>query len=386
MLSTTMQLTVPVLAPEAAPALGLSPKNIGYYTSILYLFAMTTALMSGGYIRRYGPLRVSQFCLFAGAAGLALFGSGFLPLVVLSAVALGIGYGPVTPASSDILAERTPLGMAPFVFSFKQTGVPLGGALAGAAVPYFVAKFGWQGAAVSVGVIALLLALAVQVFRREYDANATGAAVAGERPEFFGPLKFVMADPQLRPLAFATFTFAAMQLTFGSFIVTYLTTEIGYSLAAAGAALSVAQISGAVARIVWGSFTDKWVSARRMLTILALVMGGAAMLTAAMTADWPRLGVLVLLAVFGASAVGWTGIYLAEVARLAPEGQAARATGGTLFFTFGGCTLGPPLFSFLANFTDSFGTPFILFGLFTTAAGLSLLFGGRKRRAIEAGS
>ena len=63
--------------------------------------------------------------------------------------------------------------------------------------------------------------------------------------------------------------------------------------------------------------------------------------------------VVAILVVFGASGIGWNGVYLAEVARRAPPGQAGVATGGTLTFTFMGVVLGPPVFGLLS---DAFGS------------------------------
>ena len=48
---------------------------------------------------------------------------------------------------------------------------------------------------------------------------------------------------------------------------------------------------------------------------------------------------------FGATAIGWNGVQLAEVARHAPPGEAGAMTGATGFVTFSGVVVGPPLFA-----------------------------------------
>ena len=66
----------------------------------------------------------------------------------------------------------------------------------------------------------------------------------------------------------------------------------------------------------------------------------------------PATSTFLLLAVcfcLGASAIGWNGVYLAHVARIAPEGKAGVATGGTLFFTFAGAIFLPLIFGFIHN-------------------------------------
>jgi hypothetical protein len=63
---------------------------------------------------------------------------------------------------------------------------------------------------------------------------------------------------------------------------------------------------------------------------------------------------------YGATAVGWNGVFLAEVARLAPDGRVAYLTGGTQFFTFAGVLIGPPLFGAIASATGTYGAGFVV--------------------------
>lgn len=122
-------LTPPVLAAVATEEVGLPGSFVGYYASLVYLGAMVTSLVSGGVIGRYGAMRVSQACLVLCAAGLgALAATQAGPLVVIAvvgALVIGLGYGPITPASSHILARTTPAERRGLVFSIKQTACPL---------------------------------------------------------------------------------------------------------------------------------------------------------------------------------------------------------------------------------------------------------------------
>jgi len=54
--------------------------------------------------------------------------------------------------------------------------------------------------------------------------------------------------------------------------------------------------------------------------------------------------VLALSAAYGATAVGWNGVYISEVARVVPPEQAAAATGGSLAMTYSGVVALPLLF------------------------------------------
>jgi MFS family permease len=87
-------------------------------------------------------------------------------------------------------------------------------------------------------------------------------------------------------------------------------------------------------------------------------MALSALATAMLPAHPPALLVMVVLFIFGGSALGWNGVYLAEVARQAPAGMAGVATGGTLAITFFGVMLGPPLFGGLAGVFGSYRVGF----------------------------
>ena len=135
--------TPPVLAPLAAPEIGLSPSAAGLSTALIYGAAAIAALVSGGFIARLGPMRTSQLCLLLVAIGISCMALAHPLAAAFGAVLIGLGYGPVTPSSSAILNERTPPHLRAFIFSVKQTGVPIGGGLAGALVPLLIV--GWAG-------------------------------------------------------------------------------------------------------------------------------------------------------------------------------------------------------------------------------------------------
>ena len=372
-LLTMGQLTIPVLAPAAAHDLGVSPNLVGLYTGLVYLGAMVGALLSGQGIAVLGPLRLSQICLILIALSLCLFVAPLLGLVAASAIVMGLGYGPATPASSEILTKRTSDRHRNLVFSLKQTGVPAGGMLAGALVPSLVLVLGWRMAAITVGVALLVMAVLLLPYRQEFDSDylLARASAAPPRADILSllrrnisePLALVLKDEALRPLVILSFTMASMQLCLAAFLVVYLTGELDYSLTMAGMALAVAQGAGMVARPVWGWLADRAISPARLLLLLAFVNALSAALTAGFDKSWPVGAVLAVLAMFGVAAIAWTGVYLAEVARLAPEGEVGRATGGAFFVTFAGAFVGPPVFGLLHDATGSYRACFLIFAV-----------------------
>jgi len=346
-------LTLPVMAPVAAPAMGVSVALVGVYVAIVYAGAIAASLAAGALVGRHGAIRVSQGALVLCGAGLALCAVPSAVANALGAALIGLGYGPITPASSHLLSLSTPPHRMSLVFSLKQTGVPLGGMVAGALVPSLLLLIGWQGALLAAAAANLLCALAAQPLRAALDADR-----GGHRPLALGnlaqPIRLVLAHPGLKMLAACSFVFSIAQLSLTTYLVAFLSETLAYGLVAAGLALSVAQLGGVAGRILWGWVADRGLGARRMLALLSAVMALASVATALLSPAVPQVLVLAVLVVFGASAIGWNGVYLAEVARQAPAGLASVATGGTLAFTFFGVVLGPPVFGALSGLFDTY--------------------------------
>jgi MFS family permease len=378
-------LTVPSIAPVIAAQLDLPASMVGTYISLLYVGASTAALAGGGVVLRYGAMRLSQACLIVCAAGLALTlmlgaGAGLLAVasVALAALVVGAGYGPITPASSHLLAKTTPRERMALMFSIKQTGVPAGTALAGLVVPPLTVAFGWQAAVVLVSLGCVAVALMSQPLRapldddRDRTARVSGAALVNG-------LALVARSPALRTMALVSFVYAGMQMSVAGFIVAYLHTEIGLGLVAAGTALTVASVAGVIARISWGSFSDRTGAPRATLALIGFLMAGASVIAALFTAAWPMLAILAVSAALGATAIGWNGVYLSEIARLAPAGEAGRATGGCLFFTYVGVVIIPFLFGWLQRASGSYALCFVVAAMVCTAVALMLAWGTRAR-------
>jgi len=371
-------LSLPVVAPVVAQTLQVSPALVGLYVSVTYAGAMVATLMGGATVARMGAIRVSQWGLVLCALGLLLCAVPWLPSMVLGAVLIGLGYGPITPASSHLLARTTPKHQMSLVFSIKQTGVPLGSMLAGAVVPPLALLGNWQLSLVAVAVVCLLCAGVSQSLRAELDSD--------RQPDtrirwgsLIEPIRLVLAHRALLTMASCSFMFSMVQLSLTTYLVTFLHDDLSYGLVAAGLALSVNQLGGIGGRVVWGYVADRWLGARRMLLLLASMMALGALASAFLTTDTPQAVVIAILVGFGASAIGWNGVYLAEVARRAPPGMASMATGGTLAFTFLGVVVGPPMFGALSGLFGTYRAGFVGLMVMASISGMVLYWTQRAR-------
>ena len=91
---------------------------------------------------------------------------------------------------------------------------------------------------------------------------------------------------------------------------------------------------------------------------MGLGMSAAGLLTASFNGTWPLAAIFVVSAVYGATAIGWNGVYLSEVARIAPPGKAAAATGASLAMTYAGVVALPILFRAIVMLSDSYAAAY----------------------------
>ena len=381
-------MAVPVLIPVELGPPRLTPAGMGLYVLCAYAGAVLGSLSAGALVDRWGAIRTSQWALLLSAAGLVL--AALVPdALMLAAVLLGMGYGPITPASSHVLIQTTPAKRLNLVFSIKQTGVPLGVALSGFCIPP-LAITGWMWTLLILALACVLVAASAWPIQAGLDAQTSQrinpAAPAGLSLRFLlrqllEPLAVIFKHKKLRSLAAVSFVFSGIQISFTSYLVSFLTTGLAMTALAAGSLLALSQMGGVLGRIVWGYLSDHFIRPLSMLALLSLVMALAALATGGL-ALWPgamsSLMLAALMFVFGASASGWNGVFLAEVARQAPPGAVGKATSGTLACTFVGVMVGAPLFGLIASSRGGFSMAFGMQALLALGVAL-MLFAFRAR-------
>ena len=355
---TLCVLALPAVAPAFAKALDISPSLIGYQVSIVYAAASACSLIAGTVIRRWGAGRASQSALAFGAAGCALAAVPFLPMLALGSVLMGVGYGLTNPAASHLLMRFSSGRNRNLLFSIKQTGVPIGGILAGLALPSVALLAGWQASLIVPAALCIGLCLLLITPRQRWDDDRNpNAPLSGG---LFASVQMIWRSPPLRALSMAGFCFGAVQLSLMSFTVTMLVQEVGFNLVSAGAALSLVQASGVSGRLFWGWLADRLQNALLVLIVITSISLAACISVVWLSAAWPAPAIYAVLAMFGLSAVGWNGVFMAEVARASMGQDVGSATGGASAITFFGVMFGPGLFAMAYAIIGSYAQTFAL--------------------------
>ncbi|UCE32126.1 MAG: MFS transporter [Burkholderiales bacterium] len=369
-----------VLAPAVAPELGLPPERVGLFVGVAYLSAMLSGLLAGPSMLARGPITISIVALLATSLGLAATTPGIAVLMLGGAVLIGSGYGLTNPAAAIVLQQQAPPQRSALFFSIKQTGVPLGVALSGTLAPALYFWLGWQAAVLVLALPGVLLAGFLHPVRPVFDREAGGGRKRSGRARLAAPLLLVLRSPRLRRLGALSFVYATTQMSFLTFLVTYLKLERGMSLTAAASVLAVAQLTSFVARIGWGHVADRWIRPAVLLGCLGIAMALSCVALAVLPQSASYALALAVATACAATAVGWNGVYLSELVRDVPRERVGAVTGATQFLTFFGATSGPVLFGQAISLSASYSVAYLGLAVLPAATGVLMLLAARRER------
>lgn len=377
--ATMAAYTVPALSPVIARDLGVDGALTGYFVSMVYGVGIASSLVAADFIHRYGAVRVGQLILATALAMLLISAYGGLAALALGAIVLGIGYGATAPVSTHLLVPRTPPRIVNLVLSIRQIGVPLGGVLGALLLPPIALRIGWQNTFLLQALPLALLLLLLELPRREWDRRP-GAAAPARKGGLHRLAGLLRASAELRRLTLASFVYSGTQLCFVAFTAVQLTSRAEFGLIAAGQALALYQVCGVVSRPIWGWIADTRVPARWLLVCQGFAMALAAAAAGQFGPGWPVPLVLLVCAVAGATASGYTGIAYGEFARLGGS-RRTEATGLGSAAMFAGVLVLPSLATVLITISGSYALAYGAVGVMAAGAGLLLAAGRRFSRA-----
>lgn len=308
-----------VNAPLIRVGLHLSEVGVGAIASAVYLGAMSTARLGGRLTDRIGPGHVIVGGMLTMVLGSAL--SAVAPsaaLLYIGVAVAGLGYGLANPATT-VLANPRSARRRGLVMSVKQSGVPLGGVVAGVILPMIGSAVGWRWAFLASVAACLALGLLVQLLGSYRPSNAE--ALDATSP----------ASIRLRlPVAYGYgFLMAGVQVSIFAFTAVFLVESRHWTANGAGLGVSLLLLGGLIGRPLWGWLSDLFPLQRLRFLQGAAITGSITLLALALVPD-PALG--IALVAVGLCSVGWNGVYVAAVAEASDPASIGATSGASLLW------------------------------------------------------
>ena len=371
-------LVLPAVAPAVARDYGFDPSLIGYQISLVSLGMVVSLTLLGNTSRRLGACRTNQFGHGMVGIGMLIMLVPWTPFLIMGSLVVGVGYGALTPSASYLLVRFTPAARRNFVFSLHQVGIPLGGVVAALAAPAITVLAGWRWAVMLSAVLIFGVIVLMQRGRRKWDDDRDPASPAITANPLAGA-SAIWGHHSLRLVTIAGCCFSWVQFCTAAFAVVACVEALGMSLLLAGTVLTVVQVSSAVARVFVGWLVDRVHETACVLAWTAAVMMLASLAALALSPALPLPAVYVLFAVLGGVSGCWPGAILAEVGRLAPQGQVSLAISGSLVITNVGKFTGPIVLANVYALTRDYGLAFASLAIPSAIALYCLVVAHRRR-------
>ncbi|WP_187435786.1 MFS transporter [Bradyrhizobium hipponense] len=357
-----------------APSARIEVWQLSMFSCAVFAVGIPASFWGGSFIARLGSLRIASLCAAAIVACMALASFGSTAALLAAGLCLGLAFGPETPASAALLARLVTAERRVFVFSVRQTGNQIGAVCGSLVLPAIAISLGPAWCYAAVGACALLAILWFEQLRLAY----TGKVVAPPELGLRARLALVTADRRIAMLALASMPFSAMQVSLNTVFVTLGTRELGLSHIEAGMALACAQTGGLIGRLGWGLVAMRLNASRMVLIVIGLGMAFSAAVLGLDGASLGRTGQFAIAALFGLTASGWNGVFIAEIARLAPQDRIGETTGAVLTASYAGLLAAPALVSILDG-AASLGAAFFALACLALCGTFALIWGSHDK-------
>lgn len=349
----------PTIAPILAAERGWSDSVVGYLASLNTLGSILFLALGAPYLRALGSVRALQAGLMIGILGLALFLPSWTIAACMASLLIGVGYGPSSPAGNDVLHRTAPHGRRSMIFSIKQAGVPLGGVIAGLALPPLAAAYGWRVALLASAIFVLAIIASVQPMREALDRDRErglkfGLGAILSLSNLVTPIRTLAASSMLFRLAAAGACLAIGQGIWFAYLMTYAVSQLGYSLETAGALYALMQATSVAGRVFLGWLSDHLGAPRLLLRMIGLASGATSLTLALATPEWSFPIYCVIAAIAGVTVSSWNGVQLSEIARACPPSLVREASAAATLVIFLGYVVAPSAFAMVLSFTGRF--------------------------------
>lgn len=268
--------TLGVAAPTLAPELNLSATQMGYLLSAFFWTYSICLFISGWMVDRVNVVRfyAAGFLVWSIATLATGYTSGFVSILWLRML-LGIGESVSFPAYSRIITAGFPEHKRGFANAMVDVGTKAGPALGTFAGGMLVARFGWRGMFIAVGIASVLWLI-------PWLATAPSDLMSGGVSSSRGPSLVEIASKRQ---AWATFLGLFFYNYAFFFLITwlpsYLVNQRHYSMKTMAVAGALPFIATAISSLSAGMVTDRLIAkgipvwkVRQRTAVLGLLIAG----------------------------------------------------------------------------------------------------------------
>ncbi|MDR1905868.1 MAG: MFS transporter [Clostridiales bacterium] len=263
-----------VMWPNAGADFGAPQEFAGYFTAVISLCSMVSAILSLRLAKKFGAGKITAFsCMLTGTA---IFLGGFVRneyIYFIIAVTMGFGAGAVDAVLNEYVSKH----YSSKIMNWLHASWGIGAMVSPLILTAWINSGNWRGGFFTIGAVQILLAA---LFFSTQFLWKSRRATDGENMETAHPsapgLTMKNAAPRLSVLLF--FLYVGIEVSVGVWLKTLLFVTRGESNTRAGIAVSLYYASIVTGRIISG-FISKKIGNKNIIRMgLVLALAGVGML------------------------------------------------------------------------------------------------------------
>ncbi len=376
-LTAMLIFVVPALAPLIVSSFNLSLTEIGVIVGLTYVGVSTMSTLFGAIADILGIRKV----LFLGhlIEAVAIIGASVAHSfagLALAIFGVGVGYGSITPVTSKAILDWFPSKQRKSVMGLKQTGVTVGGAVAGFVFPTIGVKFGLEASFLVGGILVMLGSVILLGYVEIEKPQGGGLAFLREG------LSRSLRNVDLLLTGGVGVFFAAVQGAVVTYVALFSHDVLGVDAVTAGLFLSLVNIAGAIGRPAYGIIGDRLFKSRNIADLLIVSMTTciAISLLSLLPTHMSLFLIGSTIVVLGFGALGWNGVFLAIAGEHSDQGYEGVGTSFAFSLAMVGQIFGAPMFGFIVQSTGSFDLAFRIYALLLFLASIVYTITWRYRQ------
>lgn len=348
----------------------LSQFETGMIVSTVNIGPIISMIIFGNMMDKYGEKWV------VGLGSILLGLNTFIAYLIDSYIVLltnllfvGIWYGTAQPGGSSAIVKWFPRKHRGLAMGIRQTGIPVGGALAAISLPFFFYRFGLEPAILLQACIATVGGL---IFLLIYKNPGTEI----QQPEhytFKEKIIRIKNNSQLYPVLFIGMTMVSVQLIIVAHLMGYLKEMLDLDLELAGSLLSLALIGGTFGRLILAWISDNIFAGNRSKPLLLTIWSTVFIILLLLSAmNMPLWAIGLLCFFFGFLGIGWYSLFIVMIAEKSDKNFIGLTVSFALTINQFFIVASPALFGLLVDWTNGYFIPFAILASAISAGGIWL--------------
>ncbi|HDR7353287.1 TPA: MFS transporter [Bacillus wiedmannii] len=350
----------------------LTPLQTGFIVSAVNIGPMCSMLVFGYLMDKKGEKQIIGWgTILLGVSALTLvFVNNYMVLLLLL-LWVGIWYGSAQTGGSTAIVKWFPNKHRGLALGIRQTGIPLGGALASVILSFTYYHFNLSVTHVVQGGVAIIGGLLFLLF---YSEPERICATESTTVSFKQKMNTIKNNKELYPMYIVGVVMMSLQMIIIAHFMSYLHQEGSYSLTEAGKYLSLVLIGGMVGRVVIAWMSDQFFEnyRERLLLIVMVVTVIFTVILPLIIHIENKIFMLLFCFLLGVVAIGWYSIFIACVTEQSDPGYIGLTVSSALTLNQLFIVIAPTLFGLLVNILDSYQLALQIVGIAVALGAINL--------------